>query len=462
MFMAVSSPLVFSQEAWTPTSTGTNVPTSRAGHTAVWTGVVTNKMIVWGGYNISTPTNSGGVYDPVADSWTLTSTGANCPNARYFQSAVWTGIKMIIWGGYSPGPSTVYNTGGAYDPVTNTWTVTSTSSAPSSRTFHTAIWTGTKMIVWGGSNATGTPTNTGGVYDPLTDTWTAISLTNAPVARERHTAIWTGSKMIVWGGNNGGTYYNNGGIYDPVTNTWAPTSNVNAPSTRTVHSAVWTGSKMIIWGGTNGTNTNTGGVYDASTDTWVGTSTTGAPSARSIHTAVWSGSRMIVWGGENAGYFNTGGIYDPVADAWVVTTAVGAPTIRSYQTAIITNSSMIVWGGYAGGATFYFTGGVYTNPPVIGVTQTGVEVPQSYLLKQNYPNPFNPVTNINFSIPNAGLVKLVIYDMMGREITTLVNENLSAGSYKADFDASSISSGTYFYTITSGDFTDTKKMVLIK
>ncbi len=88
--------------------------------------------------------------------------------------------------------------------------------------------------------------------------------------------------------------------------------------------------------------------------------------------------------------------------------------------------------------------------------------PASFNLAQNYPNPFNPSTIINFSIPKAGLVTLKVYDLLGQEVTTLVNEELAAGTYKTDFDASNLTSGIYFYTIRSNNFIDTKKMTLVK
>ncbi len=97
------------------------------------------------------------------------------------------------------------------------------------------------------------------------------------------------------------------------------------------------------------------------------------------------------------------------------------------------------------------------------------EIPEGFSLSQNYPNPFNPVTNIRFTIPvcktcNGGLsnVRLAIFDLLGREVKVLLNENKQPGTYVVMFDASSLSSGTYFYTLESGDFTDTKKLVLIK
>ena len=97
-----------------------------------------------------------------------------------------------------------------------------------------------------------------------------------------------------------------------------------------------------------------------------------------------------------------------------------------------------------------------------GVEPVNNQVPNSYNLSQNYPNPFNPVTNIKFSIPTNGNVKLVVFDVLGREVTTLVNEVRNAGNYVVDFDASNLSSGVYFYTLESGNFTQTKKMLLVK
>ncbi len=108
-----------------------------------------------------------------------------------------------------------------------------------------------------------------------------------------------------------------------------------------------------------------------------------------------------------------------------------------------------------------------TNGGVTGITQfTGLS-PNKFSLSQNYPNPFNPQTKIKFDIPSnvkgqTSNVKLIIYDLLGREVTTLVNEELKPGTYEADWDASNFSSGVYFYKLVAGDFIETKKMVLMK
>ena len=83
-------------------------------------------------------------------------------------------------------------------------------------------------------------------------------------------------------------------------------------------------------------------------------------------------------------------------------------------------------------------------------------------LNQNYPNPFNPTTNIRFNIPRNEMVKLTVYDILGREVSVLVNEFKNAGSYQVDFNASAFTSGIYFYKIEAGNFTDIKKMILVK
>ena len=96
------------------------------------------------------------------------------------------------------------------------------------------------------------------------------------------------------------------------------------------------------------------------------------------------------------------------------------------------------------------------------IQNISTETPSKYSLSQNYPNPFNPTTNIKFSIVNTGDVKLVVYDIQGREVQTLVNESLKPGTYEAAFDGSALNSGVYFYKLITNTFSETKKMLLIK
>jgi N-acetylneuraminic acid mutarotase len=298
-----------STDNWSATSLA-NAPDPRVVHTAVWTG---DKMIIWGGFDGNTYLNTGGRYDPITDSWTATTT-ANAPPGRDAHTAVWTGSEMIVWGGATLS-ATGSNTGGRYNPTTDSWTATTTSNAPDGRAYHTAVWTGTEIIVWGGyfHDAGGNHFfNTGGRYDPSTDSWTATNNATAPSERDEHIAVWTGSEMIVWGGGDRFNYFNTGGRYDPGTNSWAPTNFRFAPAGRRSHTAVWTGSEIIVWGGfgDSGLKMNTGGRYTPTIDRWTATTRSNAPGGRAYHTAVWTGSEMIVWGGQpGPNATNTGGRY---------------------------------------------------------------------------------------------------------------------------------------------------------
>jgi hypothetical protein len=106
--------------------------------------------------------------------------------------------------------------------------------------------------------------------------------------------------------------------------------------------------------------------------------------------------------------------------------------------------------------------GVWETDNPVGLISYNNEVPSSYSLGQNYPNPFNPVTNIRYSIISAGFVKLAVYDMLGRELKSIINENQKPGTYTAQFDASKLTSGVYFYRLETRDFVETRKMILVK
>ena len=314
--------------------------------------------------------------DCTDNSWAATSI-VNVPDARDGHTAVWTGSEMIIWGGGNSdgGHVNSLNTGGRYSPSTDSWTATTIASAPLGRSGQTAVWTGSEMIVWGGGNYPVGDLDTGGRYNPVSDTWTATSTANAPFARVNHTAVWTGNEIIVWGGYGcfGNCLLNSGGRYDPTTDAWTATSTMNAPAARWAHTAVRTGGEMIIWGGTDGMNyVHTGGRYNPATDSWTPTGLANAPLGRYAHTAVWIGSEMIVWGGvdETFNDTSTGGRYNPSTDSWIATSLGNAPLPRDSHSAVWTGSEMIVWGGYnyPPGSDLN-TGGRY-NPASDGWTPT--------------------------------------------------------------------------------------------
>jgi hypothetical protein len=303
-------------------------------------------MIVWGGFLSSfvfpNDTDTGGRYDPVMDTWAPTSM-AGAPVARHSHTAVWTGDEMIVWGGNGFGAET---SGARYDPITDAWLPTSQVDVPSERSEHAAVWTGSEMIIWGGNyyfDGEDHYTNTGGRYGPATDTWVATSLADSPTPRAYHTAVWTGNRMIVWGGWDD-TALDDGGQYDPGADSWMPTSVSEAPSPRSGHTATWTGNTMIVWGGNV---QDTGGRYLPATDAWTPTSTAGAPQPRSLHSAVWTGSVMVAWGGRGGldySFLSTGGAYS---------VSPQAPTVRPALTVEKSGSAAVLLWSAVPGATGY-------------------------------------------------------------------------------------------------------------
>jgi N-acetylneuraminic acid mutarotase len=336
-----------------------NAPDARGAFSGVWTGT---ELIIWGGGVTGLGTSiTGGRFNPITNSWTETS-WTNAPTAREWHSAVWTGAEMIVWGGCLDGScGATFNSGARYNPATNTWTAISTTGAPSGRYTHSAVWTGSEMIVWGGQPAT----NTGARYNPTTNTWTSITLNGAPSARWAHTGVWSGSEFIVWGGYNGTTTFNNGARYKPSTNSWSPIALTGAPSARWLFPSVWTGSELILWGGIVNNvwpfvSTNTGGRYNPATNTWTSTTLQSAPSARDLQQSVWTGSQMIVWGGTmdpDGANTNTGGMY------WA-NSGGGGPTPLPTLASLQLNPTNVI-GGQTSQATLTLSGPAQAGGAVV-------------------------------------------------------------------------------------------------
>jgi hypothetical protein len=99
---------------------------------------------------------------------------------------------------------------------------------------------------------------------------------------------------------------------------------------------------------------------------------------------------------------------------------------------------------------------------ITGVKDTKPDIPKEFCLEQNFPNPFNPTTNIRFTIKEVGWTKLTVFNMLGREVAILCNEERKSGNYQVTWNASTMSSGVYFYQLKSGNFIETKKMLLLK
>jgi hypothetical protein len=352
-----SSGAACAHDAWNPEAVAVSgAPAGRSGHVAVWADNV-QRMIVWGG------AEGGGQYDPATNTWSAIST-TDAPAAAIDATAVWTGQEMIVWGGTEISNYQPVNTGGSYNPETDTWAPLPTTDAPTARTNHAAVWDATdkQMLVAGGWDGS---TVLGGfyVYDWTSKTWTSWTSAGDPYAmRYGHTAIWTGTDMIIWGGTDAsGNHLDTGTRFAPGAQLVLGISTTSAPEGRTFASAVWTGSEMIVWGGRDDSGALAdGGRYDPSTDSWQPLPDI-TLEGRYEHTAIWTGSEMIVWGG---GPFspNTdpdGARYSPSTDQWSGVSTTDRPSGRRAHTAVWTGIEMIVWGGYDPMSATFYTGGRY-------------------------------------------------------------------------------------------------------
>jgi hypothetical protein len=272
-----------------------DAPAARNQHTAIWSG---QQMIVWGGASGGNYVNTGGRFDPSNQVWSVLSTNG-APSGRIGHVAAWTGSRMVVWGGRNN--LGVLGDGAWYDPVAGQWTALTLANAPSPRFGATVVSTGTRLVVWGGQDQLGT-LNSGAELvfgaNGVPTRWVTVSPVNAPSARSGYSAVWTGQKMLVWGGQSGGNFLADGAAFDPVANAWSPITLNNGPAARSAHAALWSGQEMLIFGGVADLGTLAdGAAYEPVAGKWRVLSAAGNPQARSSAMAAWSGSALLIFGG---------------------------------------------------------------------------------------------------------------------------------------------------------------------
>jgi hypothetical protein len=263
-------------------------------------------------------------------------------------------------------------------------------------------------------------------------------------------------------------------FYRIGSNTWGTSTSFSIA--RRSHGAGLSGNKIFISGGFPFTKSFQIGTIgsNASTITWAAGPDLPVPAACTglsrLGGFAMGNAYYSVCGerGGLTGYLDSVFVWSISGNAWVRAISGkpggGMSNMFAGVSGKVVNDTLKIFlpGGYTGAGSNAL-GVIGCGPNIFtGLIPINGEVPNSFSLSQNYPNPFNPVTNIRFSIPNSGSVKLVVFDILGREVITLLNEVKPAGNYLVDFDASKLSSGVYFYRLTSGSFTETKKMLLVK
>jgi hypothetical protein len=328
---------------------------------ALWTGT---KLLVFGGGDAMNYLNDGGIYDPASDTW------ASIPPAplvgRQAHVAVWTGTEMIIWGGHGGG---LFGDGARFNLASGSWSMM--MPAPfdgAARDGAAGVWSTTthEMLVWGGDDNMGSYAS-GAAYSPATDQWRMLAA--SPLnARTYPLAVWLGDRMLVYGGEVGDF---NGAYYDPKADSWSPTTPLQTSlHERVFAAAAWSGDALdpiAAWGGID----TGGGVYPdgfllPSNNQFEYFSQVQVPQARSVSAGWMSNHRFWMWGGLDLTKqpLGDGAYYDVTAGGssggWTAMPTVGAPSPRGGHCAVWTGSVAIVWGGYDGST--YFNNGALFSP----------------------------------------------------------------------------------------------------
>jgi photosystem II stability/assembly factor-like uncharacterized protein len=297
-----------------------------------------------------------------------------------------------------------------------------------------------------------------------------------------------GGRWSLWKTTNGGVSWDSSGMYLPQNAAEAGWNNSIWISSQSVYSF----NDSLVWFGTNNTRVYFSSNFGA---TWTAQSTAPELNSYALGFLIFGGvyglaggtslmktsnsgmnweTQTSVGAGNFSGFVlfpapvdylgyswytrNTTSIYRGTGGTgWAIEYTAPAGNYRHFTNV---RNGTYCWGVRSNGGitkcTYYFS----------GINQIGNEIPDKFMLSQNYPNPFNPVTKIKFSIPSAwnGLDRSVlkIYNASGQEVQLLVNQSLQPGTYEVDWDASNHPSGVYFYNLRSGNFSDTKKMILIK
>jgi N-acetylneuraminic acid mutarotase len=271
--------------------------------------------------------------------WREMSPSSLC--GRYNASVAWTGQELLIWGGESCAGASCPNDGAphlsdgsAYNVANNAWRKMADSPL-TSREAAATVWTGTEMLVWGGTSGQALLAD-GAAYNPAEDTWRPIA-GSALSPRTGSAAAWTGREMLVWGGGETA----DGAAYDPAADRWRPMA-ASPLAGRTLPVTAWTGRELVVW---SGSGLGDGAAYDPATDQWRMIARSPIPG-RFAPATVWTGRELLVWGGDSEQTFvaEDGAAYDPAADRWraLPPAPVGA---RAAPAAVWSGREMLVWGG---------------------------------------------------------------------------------------------------------------------
>ena len=418
------------------------------------------------------------------NSWTRK---ANIPTPRCWASSCELDGKIYVIGGISTAGWNAPSIGtmDVYDPATDTWDTTKKPMPTNRSEFCACVVDGKIYAIGGVPSYEKMPLGTVEVYDPLTNSWD-VSKTPMPTPRTSQACGVIDNKIYIAGGTAFSSLKasNKLEIYDPATDTWS--SGANMPIARYHPSSAVLNDTLYIIGGLNlqppYAGYRTVQKYNPTTDSWsLGIQ---LHEGRVGHTTSVVEGKIYTIGGQSARVpADSVEQYNPILNSWTFIDSI--PGAMFLPTASVFGSEIYLFGGSNSMSNPTPTATVYSYKPP---NPTSVEIdenitPTDFILYQNYPNPFNPSTTIKYTIPSTVIpnlvrdlstqipdqvrnnnvsVQLKVYDILGREVTTIVNKEQKPGYYEVKWVANNQSSGVYFYRIVAGEFIETKKMLLLR
>jgi hypothetical protein len=390
----------------------------------------------------------------VADEWNIV-TKPNDPNARFGHRLVTLPDgKVLMFGGKNEAGD-VFNDLSIFDG--SEWNAIQPSGSKPEPRFGFSIELVVliedkdKWLLFGGKDPIGD------LFDSLVsfdgDDWDPVTPNNDPPPARAWHSSWTnnGTLYVAGGVGESGNPMSDIWSYDTATNQW--TEKTRCPgSLKGAFVAVYDGKAHFL--GSSALVLS----YDMAQDEWSDTFPTGdRPPWRDFAAGVQYDSKAIICGGEGSVLKDTWE-YDFIIQTW--TQKADMPVALMKASAAMIGNQMVLFGGLkedgsVSGDTYLYT---LDNTGIVD----DITLPETYSLFQNYPNPFNPETTIKYNLNKPGHVNLIIYDIHGKLIKTLVNENHNAGTYEVHFDGHQLASGVYFYRISTQSFSEVKKMLLLE
>jgi N-acetylneuraminic acid mutarotase len=399
-------------------------------------------------------------YTPASNTWTWKT---DMPTAKGFAAAGVVNGKIYLIGGASASLASAYNTVHEYNPATDTWT--KKADMPTARFASSAAVVDGKIYVFGGA-ATISLTGLSVVeaYDPVTDTWT----TKAPMPTSRYsqaTDVVNGKIYAIGGGLGFGTASAVVEEYNPVSNAWV--TKTPMPTARWALALASVGGKMYAMGGASASNVVLSTVEEYTPDVVApGTPTLLSPPDGAINIQL---TATLTWNvvTDAAGYHLQVSTTSSFTTNLINDTTLTGTTTSISSLALNTTYYWRVRSKNAGGYSAFSNARSFKTILTTGIASPAGSIPSEHALSQNYPNPFNPSTNIRFSVAQAGHVSLKIYNVLGVEVASILNEQKEAGTFDVNWNAAGLPSGMYLcrFSVRTDRgqlFNQEKKLMLLK